>query len=218
VTLILARGTREVFDPTSLVEDYLDVGRPRKYRFSWPFYDALVTNGRPDVLVTGDYLAPSLLGAPIDSDLMAGLVSLQQPLQEALAALPAVEHLADATDADCDAVAALWAVLDLEHVDTADIKPSLVAKVLHRKRPGLVPVWDSRVFTFYRDAGCVLVNRGEHSWEDYLRQLTLAIREDLRANPQAFAELTTLAPADGPALTPLRALDIVVWMSQAAGH
>jgi hypothetical protein len=215
VTLILARGTRELFDPTSLVEDYLDVARPRKRRFSWPFYDSLVTNGRPDVLVTGDYLAPALLEAPVDADVMAGLVSMQQPLQEALAALPSVAHLAQATDADCDAVAALWAVLDDEHVDTADIKPSLVAKVLHRKRPGLIPVWDSRVFTFYRDAGCVLINRQEHCWEDYLRQLTLAMREDLQANPTAFAELTALAPADGPTLTPLRALDIVVWMSQA---
>lgn len=207
-----------MFDPTSLVEDYLDVARPRKHRFSWPFYDSLVTNGRGDALVTGDFLAPSLLGASVDSDVMAGLISLQQPLQDALSALPAVEHLADATDADCDTVAALWAVLDREHVDTADVKPSLVAKVLHRKRPGLIPVWDSRVFTFYRDAGCVLVNRGEHSWEDYLRQLTLTIREDLRANPAAFAELAALAPPDGPALTPLRSLDIVVWMSQAAGH
>jgi hypothetical protein len=218
VTLILARGTREVFDPTSLVEDYLDVARPRKHRFSWPFYDSLVTNGRSEVLVTGDFLAPSLLGAPIDSDVMAGLTALQAPLQEALAALPAVEHLTDASEAECAAVAALWAVLDREQVDTADIKPSLVAKVLHRKRPGLIPVWDSRVFTFYRDAGCVLVNRGEHCWEDYLGQLTLTIREDLRANPEAFAELTALAPAGGPGLTPLRALDIVVWMSQAAGH
>lgn len=218
MTLILARGTRELFDPTSLVEDYLDVTRPRRHRFSWPFYDSLVTNSRPEVLVTGDYLAPSLLGASIDSDVMAGLISLQPALQEALSGLPPVEHLADATDADCDAVAGLWAVLDREQVDTSDVKPSLVAKVLHRKRPGLIPVWDSRVFTFYRDAGCVLVNRGEHSWEDYLRQLTLAIREDLRANPDAFAGLTALAPADGPVLTPLRALDIVVWMSQAAGH
>ena len=217
MTLILARGTREVFDPTSLVEDYLDVVRPRRRRFSWPFYDSLVTNGRSDVLVTGDYLAPALLGARVNADVMAGLVSLQQPLQEALAGLPPVEHLSDATDADCDVVAGLWAVLDREHVETADIKPSLVAKVLHRKRPGLIPVWDSRVFTFYRDAGCVLVSRGEHCWEDYLRQLTLAIREDLRANPDAFAELTAVAPSDGPALTPLRALDIVVWMSQAAG-
>lgn len=194
------------------------MARPRKQRFSWPFYDSLVTNGRSDVMVTGDFLAPSLIGAPVDSDVMAGLVVLQAPLQQALAGLPPVEHLADATDDDCDAVAALWAPLDQEHLDTADIKPSLVAKVLHRKRPGLIPVWDSRVFTFYRDAGCVLVNRGEHCWEDYLGQLTRAIREDLRANREAFAGLTTLAPADGPGLTPLRALDIVVWMSQAAGN
>ncbi len=216
MTLLLAKGTREVFDPTSLVEDYLDAARPRRSRFSWPFYDGLVTNGRPDVLVTGDFLAPSLVGAPVDVDTMAGLVGLQAPLQDALAAVPDVGDLADASDDDCDAVAALWSVLDLEHVDTTDVKGSLVAKVLHRKRPALIPIWDSRVFTFYRDEGCVLVRRGEHSWEDYLRQLTRAMREDLRANSESFAELTALAPADGPVLTPLRALDIVVWMSQAA--
>lgn len=216
MTLILARGTREVFDPTSLVEDYLDVARPRRHRTSWPFYDSLVTNGRPDVLVTGDFLAPSLLGARIDADVMAGLVALHPPLQATLEKLPPVEHLAEASDEDCDAVAALWGVLDTERVDTADVKASLVAKILHRKHPGLIPVWDSRVFTFYRDAGCVLVNRDTHCWEDYLRQLTLAMREDLQANPAAFTELTTLSPPGGPQLTPLRSLDMVVWMSQAA--
>jgi hypothetical protein len=215
VTLTLACGTREIFDPTSLVEDYVDAARPRRHRFAWPFYDALVTNGRADELVTGDFLAPTLLGARVDSDVMAGLVGMHEALQKALGGLPPVEHLADASEEDCDAVAALWRPLDEESVQTTDVKGSLVGKVLHRKRPGLVPVWDSRVFTFYRDAGCVLVQRGQHSWEDYLRQLVRAMREDLRANAAAFAELTALAPPAGPPLTPLRALDIVVWMSQA---
>lgn len=217
MTLTLACGTREVFDPATLVEDYLDAARPRRHRFAWPFYDGLVTNGRPDELVTGDFLAPALLGAEVNTDTMAGLVGMHGPLQQALSALPPVAHLADASDDECDSVAALWRVLDDERVDTGDIKGSLIGKVLHRKRPGLIPVWDSRVFTFYRDAGCVLVTRGEHSWEDYLRQLTRAMREDLQTNREAFAELTGLAPAGGPVLTPLRALDVVVWMSQAAG-
>ena len=216
MTLILACGTREIFDPTSLVEDYLDAARPRSHRFAWPLYDGLVTNGRADELVTGDFLAPTLLGAKIDSDVMGGLVAIHPELQKALSALPALEHLADAGEEECDAVAALWRPLDDTSVGTTDIKGSLVGKVLHRKRPGLVPVWDSRVFTFYRDAGCLLVPQGSHSWEEYMRQLTRAMVGDLRANADAFTELTMLAPAGGPPLTPLRALDIVVWMSQAA--
>lgn len=216
MTLLLANGTREIFDPTSLVEDYLDAGRPRRHRFSWPYYDGLVTNGVPDELVSGDFLAPVLLGAEVSLDAMASLVSMQPRLHDALADVPSdVADLADADDATCVRIAAIWAVLDAH--DTADVKGSLIAKVMHRKRPGLIPVYDSRVFHFYQDERCIPpARRGARSWEEYMGQLIVVMREDLRTNRSAFADLVTLAPPDGPPLTPLRALDIVVWMSQAA--
>ena len=218
MTLLLARGSREIFDPTSLVEDYLDVARPRRNRFAWPYYDGLETNGRPDELVSGDFLAPALLNVRVTLDTMATLVALRDRLQAALAALPRdVDDLADADDAACRAIAGLWAVLDDDEVDTPDIKGTLIAKVLHRKRPELIPVYDSRVFHFYRDDRCVPAARpGERTWQQYMGQLIPVMREDLQANRDAFAELVALAPPDGPRLTPLRALDIVVWMSQAA--
>ena len=41
--------------------------------------------------------------------------------------------------------------------------------------------------------------------------LVRAMRQDLRDNADELAALARLVPADGPPITPLRVLDIVVW-------
>jgi hypothetical protein len=39
------------------------------------------------------------------------------------------------------------------------------------------------------------------------------MRQDLQDNADEFAHLAALVPSGGPPITPLRVLDIVVWMS-----
>lgn len=213
--LRLAHGTQEIFDAESLLEEYL-ADRPHHRRFAWPAYDGLVTNGDPAVLVTGDLLAPTLLGTDVDLDTMRALTVLLPQLQRGLAVLPAAVALADADDAVCDAIGEIYCTLDSDVAAAADLGGSLLAKVLHRKRPELVPLYDSRVLRFYRDEGLIPPSRvGERNWQDYMAALARVMREDLRTNAEEFQRLTGLA-ADGPALTPLRVLDIVVWTSGAA--
>jgi hypothetical protein len=45
--------------------------------------------------------------------------------------------------------------------------------------------------------------------------LVRAMQHDLRENAEEFEHLCHLVPPDGPPLSPLRVLDIVVWMSSA---
>lgn len=211
----LAMGTREVFDGESLLEEYLGPHK-RGRRYAYPAYDGLVTNGDTRVLVTGDLLGPCLLAAPVDLDRMATLTALMPLLQRGLSALPSGVGLADADEATCDLVAALYDPLDDPDVEDRDVKGSLIAKVLHRKQPWLVPLFDSRVRDFYRHEKAVAhAPKGERTWREYMGLLVRAMREDLRTNAEEFERLSRLVPEGGPPLTPLRILDILVWMSSA---
>jgi hypothetical protein len=211
----LARGTREVFDAESLLDEYVGP-RKRGLRYAYPYYDGLVTNGNPDRLCTGDLLAPTLLGVTVDLDRMHTLTALLPLLQRGLDALPPVTELVEADEGTCDLVAALYDPLDDPAVEDRDVKGSLIAKVLHRKRPGLVPLFDSKVRIFYQGEGSVpAAPKDGRSWREYMQLLVRAMRDDLRENAEEFTRLCRRVPPGSPPLTPLRVLDVVVWMSSA---
>ena len=67
---------------------------------------------------------------------------------------------------------------------------------------------------FYQDEACVPpAPPGGRTVREFMGLLIRAMRQDLRSNADEFAELTALVPAGGAPVTPLRVLDIVVWMS-----
>jgi hypothetical protein len=205
-------GAHEVLDAERLVKEYLSP-RKRGLRYAYPYYDGLVTNGDPTRLCTGDLLAPALLGVQVDQDRMHTLTALMPLLQRGLDQLQPVD-LVEADDATCDQVAALYDPLDDPSVEDRDVKGSLLAKVLHRKRPGLVPLFDSKVQIFYQHEACVPpAPPGGRTVREFMGLLIRAMRQDLRDNADEFEALCRLAPAGGPTVTPLRVLDIVVWMS-----
>jgi hypothetical protein len=206
----LAMGTKEVRDAEGLVREYVSPGR-RGLRYAYPYYDGLVTNGDPATLCTGDLLAPTLLGVNVSLDRMHTLTALLPLLQRGLDALPPVD-LVEADDETCDLVAALYDPLDDPSALDRDVRGSLLAKVLHRKRPGLVPLFDSKVQMFYQDDDCIPPTPKEgRSVREYTGLLVRAMRQDLRDNAEELAALARLVPEDGPPVTPLRVLDIVVW-------
>ncbi|AEH10359.1 MULTISPECIES: DUF6308 family protein [Protofrankia] len=211
----LAMGTREVFDAESLLEEYLGP-RKRGLRYAYPYYDGLTTNGDSDLLCTGDLLAPCLLGVQVDVDRMHTLTALTPLLQRGLDKLPPGIELIEADEITLDLVAALYDPLDDPDVSDRDVKGSLIAKVLHRKRPALVPLFDSKVRIFYQHERCIPPSpRDGRSWREYMQLLVRAMQYDLKENADEFHRLSALVPRNGPPLTPLRILDIVVWMSSA---
>jgi hypothetical protein len=211
----LAMGTREVFDAESLLEEYVGP-RKRGLRYAYPYYDGLVTNGDSDQLCTGDLLSPTLLGVTVDLDRMHTLRALTPLLQRGLDALPRITDLLEADERTLDLVAALYDPLDDPSVEDRDVKGSLIAKVLHRKRPTLIPLFDSKVRIFYQHEKCVpAAPKDGRSWREYMELLVRAMQHDLRENYDEFQRLCALTPDGGPQLTPLRVLDIVVWMSSA---
>lgn len=206
----LCAGTLEVEHPDEVLLDYLDV----RNGYSYPAYDLLITNGEP-ALVDGDLLAPVLMGVHIDGGRFA-LLREMLPALEAVAELPEVS-LEDADDDHVMCVAGLFGVLDEPRYAGRGVRGTVVSKVLHRKRPDLVPLYDSRIFEAYTAPG-VIPRSTDRSWQEFMALLCTQMREDLQGEAAAFAELQQAAEqADAP-LTHLRILDILVWRTAAAWH
>lgn len=169
-------------------------------------YDGYRTNDDPNVLADGDLLAPLLLNVQITVRSYRKLQRWRNQLEEALAQLPDVD-LGDATDADIDTVAACFDVLDGE--------PRMgvtLAKVLHRKRPRLLPLYDRNVYACYVPGRIEAARKRE--WSDFIRLLAKAMRDDLRDQRAAWNQICSAANegrSSPPELTPLRALDVLAW-------
>lgn len=209
-TLRLCAGTLLVDQPDQVLLDYLDV----RNGYAYPAYDRLVTNGSAQ-LVDGDLLAPALIGAHVD----AGRFSLLRemlPALEAVADLPEVA-LQDADDDHVLCVAGLFGVLDEPRYAGRGIRGTIVSKVLHRKRPELVPLYDSRIFEAYTAPGG-LPRATDRPWQDFMELLCMQMREDLQTEAAAFRALEQLAADEGHPVTQLRILDILVWRTAEARH
>jgi len=205
--LTLCAGTLEVEHPDQVLLDYLDV----RNGYAFPAYDRLVTNGSAE-LVDGDLLAPILLGAHVDAGRF-GLLREMLPALDAVADLP---HVA-LQDADTDhivCVAGLFGVLDEPRYAGRGVRGTILSKVLHRKRPDLVPLYDSRIFEAYTAPG-VLPRSTDLSWGEFMAALCTQMCQDLRTNAAQFAELQEICER---AVTPLRTLDILVWRTADSWH
>jgi Family of unknown function (DUF6308) len=202
----LCGGTLHVEEPEELLLAYVEPDGP----YAYPAYDTLVTNGAPD-LVDGDLLAPSLLGAHVDYARFVLLKRMLPALGKGMATLPPTP-LQDTDDAGIATVARCFAVLDEPVFTRAGARGTIVSKVLHRKRPDLIPLYDSRIWTAYTISGAI--GRGSHRpWVEVMQALCHSMRSDLAGNRAEFLALQQAAKEHGADLTLLRILDILVWMS-----
>jgi len=160
--------------------------------WAYAYFDVLPT-GPPDELGPVDVLAAAALHPGLSRAELEYFVIARGQLEDWLAGVADVD-LANAAD---DEIAVLRL---LPSLTGGLVSLSLLTKVLHRKRPGLIPLCDRAVLDWYRP---MTGARGERAWP----ALIDALQVDT-ANPNNGLVLAT-APA---AIRPLRALDIAVWM------
>jgi hypothetical protein len=179
--------------------------------FGYPSYDGYETNNEPDRLCDGDFLAPALLNVNVKIPSFADLQAMRHELEAVLVVIPSTMDLADAEMDVCQLVGNLYAILDPER-RPRNVLGTTLAKVLHRKKPAIVPLYDRNVEKVYLESdGAPIPPATKRSWVDYMTLFTAAVRADLRAAPQEWSRLAALAPSGGPPVTRLRALDIVAW-------
>lgn len=174
--------------------------------WAYPAYDAYPGHPGADV-GRADLLAVSLLHA--HQKPVATYYSLEAllPILNARLADPALfGTLADAGQTTMDALARLFGIID----DYSPHQVSLVklSKVLHRKRPDLIPLYDENIRMCYMRSG-IIPRATNRSWKQFSLLLLPAIQHDLVSQMDRWLEIAALA--SGPAITPLRALDIIGW-------
>lgn len=198
----------------SWLDEYCSLGS----RYAWPSYDLDLN---PKELLPTDLLSPGLLSYPIKGKYLERmLVSGEEPgpYERLFRAMRLVVEQSEYgrdkfEDVPSDmlwevnkstwglVVAAAQAARFRDEGRSSNLTSVAVSKILHRKRPHLIPLIDRRVRSFY----------GAMRSSD--QELLERLHSDYCTN---LSELKTLAEgrrlANGHEMTPLRALDIVIWM------
>lgn len=124
------------------------------------------------------------------------------------------EHLSgtleEAGEKTLTAIADLFGVLDGR--STPQLQLVKLAKILHLKRPGLLPLYDDHIWRAYGKLGTPKMTHTKgRSNRQFMLDWLPRIQDDLRTGLRHWKDIAGFAPADGPAVTPLRALDMVAW-------
>ncbi|RJK94739.1 DUF6308 family protein [Vallicoccus soli] len=190
------------------LDDHLDPTGGRAY---WTYDQP----SEPDTLTPLDCLAPTLLSLRLTFDNVVPLFQPAGPHAELRRCMQAVLDLppVDFLELDLADPASPWATVRRAMIASEHVPwwtAVSVSKVLHRKRPDLVPVYDSQVFAFY--FGRPPSGRGAPGrfWPRLQSDLgeQWALVDAWRHRHQ---------PPEGPRLTLLRVADIVIWEHQVTG-
>lgn len=194
------------------VAHYTDPEGPRAFTT----YDRL---GDPNTLGPLDCLAPALLSVDID---YRQVVPLFQPSGAGARVLQALRAVLDHSDSattdfltvDLTAPDTAWAAVTAALLTARTdgrvkwLKESAVTKILHRKRPNLVPIFASRIYTFY-------FGRRPRPGGAAARELFPRLQADWVANRDLLESWAApvRTPDDRP-VSLLRAADIAIWEHQ----
>lgn len=200
----LVVGERPLPDAPELIRRYCGLPWSGGAGETWAFryFDCLGASD-PDEVEPIDVLATAALHPGLTHADLAWFWNHRDDLGRLLRRLPAALDLADADATVLEELRTLPRQL-------AENAPglALLTKVLHRKRPQLVPMLDRALLDRYRTQ---LPGRGTESWG----ALVEAIRRDLAApdNAEIFSDIRESLAAELEVVpTHLRLLDISVWM------
>lgn len=184
--------------------------RDSKKPYAYPAYDHYDSGSGPFDLNDGDLLAPALLNATPSVQGFYSLQRVRPRMVEALGRVPVDANLLDAIEAGTmeSMLGDLVSVLDAPE-GVPGIQLTKLVKVLHRKRPAFIPLWDKFVRACYlgEDAAFPLAYDRTRSWCAYAVAIAEAMSSDLIEQQAAFDELHGLTPQ----VSVLRVLDVVAW-------
>jgi hypothetical protein len=207
-------GTFRIGGLTISADHAVDLAGPYLTRQGWsyPAYDSYPGNG--DRLSVGpqDTLAAGLLNAGQNAlTAQYTFLDIMDDLNKLLPAPDLNGSLDEAGPHTLEVIALLFGVLDKRH--TPQLKRIKLSKILHLKRPSLLPLYDDNIWRCYGKLGNPrMQNVPGRSNYQFMVDWLPEIQSDLRDGMALWRKVAALAPAGGPVVTPLRALDIVAWL------
>lgn len=193
-----------------LVRGYYDLADPSAF-FTGALYDGLGGGGhRPgerNRFTGADIAAVALLSVRIPPAARAALADSAPRIEELLADVPTDLHLADpAAESHIQRGSAAWQLWDLL-VTMPGVKWVTASKLLARKRPLLIPVYDNVVRQ--------VLGRSDHAIWGPLHTTLRADDQQLHRRLLAIRE----ASGVGDGISPLRIFDVVCWrLGTARGY
>jgi hypothetical protein len=189
-----------------------------KTPFAYPWYDTYDTGAAETALVDGDLLAPLLLLAAPDliayRTLHAWRDALEAGLRNVAKVAAAGNDRPEWPELD-QAIGELYQPLD----DRRDghLSGTTLSKVLHRKMPAYIPLYDSKIFWLYCSAPVARIAPHPErtlTWVEFMSVFAREIRRDM-SEPDAaelIDEVRKIAANMHP-ITELRAWDIIGWQA-----
>ncbi len=198
--LTLAGRTIDIGEAWTRVFRYCGLPWDEQPSETWAFryYDEIETD--PAVVTSQDVVCAGALHPGISLDDLAYFWDYRDDLNVWLDRFPPDLELRAADDTTMSELAELPSLFPGPSL-------SLLTKVLHRKRPWLIPIIDREVIDLYRPL--TGQRRAVDAWEPLLRHLA----DDLQTNRDPLAELRlALRIPHGISVTDLRTIDIIIWM------
>ena len=189
-----------------------------KTPYAYPWYDTYDTGAAETVLVDGDLLAPLLLHAAPNLVAYRTLHGWRDALEAGLrrvAKVAAGGHEGPEWPEMDQAIGELYQPLD-DHRG-AHLPGTTLSKVLHRKMPAYIPLYDSKIFWLYCSAPVVRISPDPDrklTWVEFMSVFAREIRRDINEPDaaQLIAEVQQLAAGTHP-VSQLRAWDIIAWQA-----
>jgi Family of unknown function (DUF6308) len=192
----------------------LEIADPRKLILAfvehwYPMYDAVKVLEDNELRVT-DIALSTMLNSRISGNTAGVIFRERKPVEAALAGIPPCVDLLDVdTDGEIPGASGISRAIT-SMCGIKRVKLSVSTKILHKKRPGLIPIFDSVVESQYYPRWCPSV-RGRLPG-DYAIALIKVVHKDMRSLAAELLDLQGELEERGTPLTPCRILNALTWI------
>jgi hypothetical protein len=184
---------------------------PKGKPYAFPIYDRMDTGSGPNELNDGDLLAPVLLNVAPKLHAVLNLQAVRPDLEAVLAAIPQSLTLqqAVASGVHAEPLRRIGGLLD-DPSRLRGVGGTILMKIMHRKRPLFLPLYDAQVYACYCGSGTQypIKTSPRRTWAEFFRLLGDAVAYDLNEQPDTWKTLMGYAPED---VSVLRVVDVVAW-------
>ena len=200
---VLSLAGRTLEQPLDRVRRYCGLPYSGGGPETWAYRYFDLVDSDPSRVDSVDVLAAGALHAGLSRDDLDRFWDHRSTLDDWLSVLPLDLALADAPGAIVDHLAGLPSLADGEFASSI----SLTSKVLHRKRPLLIPLIDREIIDWYRPV--TGERRAATAWEP----LVHAVQHDLALNADVLAKIAAQLDVElEHRLSDVRIVDIAIWM------